>query len=298
MKTVSIVLTGVLVVWLGSIVAADEKTVALKDEPQAVLDTVEARVPGAVLKEARVETDEGQRDHFTVEIALALANGNTTERTFTPAGAIGEDEKDDDWTRDFEFEKPELVSSGKNPYFVLEPGYVLVLEDGDERLTITVLDETRMVDGVETRVVEERETEGGVPVEVSRNYFAISKRTNSVYYFGESVDEYKGGKVVSHGGSWLSGQNGAKFGLMMPGLPLLGGKYYQEHAPGQAMDRAEVTGLGVKFKTPAGEFSCLKTDETTPLEPGVKETKLYAPGIGLVKDGSLKLVRHGKGAGR
>jgi hypothetical protein len=37
-----------------------------------------------------------------------------------------------------------------------------------------------LVAGVETRVVEERETSVGAPVEVSRNYFAISKRTGDV----------------------------------------------------------------------------------------------------------------------
>jgi hypothetical protein len=34
-------------------------------------------------------------------------------------------------------------------------------------------------------------------------------------------------------------------------------------------------------------------DETTPLEPGEKETKYYAPGVGLLKDGPMKLVRAG-----
>ncbi len=177
----------------------------------------------------------------------------------------------------------------------LVPGYQLVLEEGQDRVTITVLDETKTVDGVETRVVEERETKNGKPVEISRNYFAISKRTNSVYYFGEDVDEYRDGKVVGHGGSWLAGVDGAHFGLMMPGLPLLGAKYYQEVAPGKAMDRAEIIGLQEVRKTPAGEFkNCLKTLETTPLEPATKEFKLYAPGIGQAQEGSLKLVRHGK----
>ena len=68
-------------------------------------------------------------------------------------------------------------------------------------------------------MVEERETKDGKLVEVSRNYFAISKRTNSVYYFGEDVDEYKDGKVARHGGSWLAGTGGARFGLLMPGQP-------------------------------------------------------------------------------
>jgi len=49
-----------------------------------------------------------------------------------------------------------------------------VLEDGRERLTITVLDQTRTIDGVEARVVEERETSGDELREVSRNYLAIS----------------------------------------------------------------------------------------------------------------------------
>ena len=85
-------------------------------------------------------------------------------------------------------DKSELVSIGRNPYFILEPGYVMVLRGGNEELTITVLNETKMVDGVETRVIEERETKGGILVEVSRNYFAIHKRTNDVFYFGEDVD--------------------------------------------------------------------------------------------------------------
>ncbi len=48
-------------------------------------------------------------------------------------------------------------------------------------------------------------------------------------------------------------------------------------------------------KTPAGEFTnCLKVEETTPLEPRTREFKYYAPGIGLVQSGSLKLVKFGK----
>jgi hypothetical protein len=125
-------------------------------------------------------------------------------------------------------------------------------------------------------------------VEVSNNYFALCRRTNSVLYFGEDA-----------GGAWLSGEKGARFGLMMPGLPLLLARYYQEIAPGVAMDRAEIVSLSETVKTPAGEFrNCLKVEETTPLEPGVREYKYYAPGIGLVQDGALKLVRHGRDGGR
>ena len=161
-------------------------------------------------------------------------------------------------------------------------------------MTITVLNETKMVDGVETRVVEERETKAGRLAEVSRNYFAISKRTNDVFYFGEDVDIYQDGKVVSHAGAWLSGVNGARFGLFVPGQPTLNARYYQEVAPGAAMDRVEIVSLTETVRTPAGEFkNCLKFMETTPLEPGVTDYKYFAPGIGMVQDGKLKLVKFG-----
>lgn len=209
--------------------------------------------------------------------------------------AFGADDADEleGWSSDFSAEKEFLASRGRNPYFILEPGYQLVLEGGNERLVVSVLNETKMVDGVETRIVEERETKNDKVVEVSRNFFAISKRTNSVYYFGEEVDDYKDGKIAGHPGAWLSGEKGARFGLMMPGFPLLKARFYNEVAPKVAMDRAEIVGVSVTFKTPAGEFkNCLKIEETTPLEPGEKEHKHYAPGIGLIQDGSLKLVKY------
>lgn len=207
----------------------------------------------------------------------------------------GEKKKKDDFTRTFREEKADLGPTGRNPFFILEPGWVLEFEGGDEKLAITVLDETIKVDGVECRIVEEREWEGEELIEVSRNFFAISKRTNSVYYFGEDVDMYKDGKVVSHGGAWRSGEKDAVFGLMMPGTPILGGKYYQEIAPEVAMDRAEIRSLTDTLETPAGTFKdCLTTIETTPLEPGAKEAKIYAPGVGLIRDADLKLVKYGK----
>ena len=199
-----------------------------------------------------------------------------------------------EWTSRFLMEGDELVSIGRNPYFILEPGYQLVLEGGGTQLIITVLNETKMVDGVETRVVEERETKNGQLIEVARNYFAISRRTNDVFYFEEDVDMYKNGKVVNHDGSWVSGVNGGTFELMMPGRPLANASYYQEVVPGVAMDRATIVSTTETVKTPAGEFThCLKMEETTPLQR-LTEYKYYAPGIGMVSDGTMKLVKAGK----
>jgi len=200
----------------------------------------------------------------------------------------------------FTVEKADLASVGTNRFFILVPGFQAVLEgkDGGKPavLTITVLPETKRVDGVETRVVEEREMVNGQLVEVSRNYFAISPRTEDVFYFGEDVDIYRDGKVTGHEGAWLSGVGGARFGLIMPGQPRRGARYYQEIAPKVAMDRAEVVSLSEKFTTPAGRFAnCLKTRETSAVESG-HEYKYYAPGIGLIYDGGLKLTRYGQGA--
>jgi hypothetical protein len=201
------------------------------------------------------------------------------------------------FTDDFAVDKADLTSVGTNRFFILVPGFQSVLEgrEGGKTvtLTITVLNETKLVDGVETRIVEERETANGEPSEVSRNYFAFSRRTSDVFYFGEDVDIFKGGKVVSHEGAWLSGSSGARFGLMMPGTPLLGARYYQEIAPKVAMDRAEVVNLSGQLETPAGRFTnCLKTEETSGVERG-RETKVYAPGIGLILDGTVKLTKSG-----
>ena len=199
----------------------------------------------------------------------------------------------DSWTSDFNVDTADLTTSGRNPYFVLEPGYRLILEGGKERLVVTVLDETQRIDGVDTRVVEERETESGKLTEVSRNYYAISRRTNSVFYFGEDVDIFRNGTVSAHEGSWASGTGGARFGLMMPGEQLLKGRYYQELAPGVAMDRAEIDSVSESVRTPAGVFQrVLKVAESTPLEI-VHEFKFYAKDIGLVQDGSARLVKYG-----
>ena len=198
------------------------------------------------------------------------------------------------WQEDFGLSERSLVPSGRNEYFVLEPGFQLVLESATEKLTITVLDETREVDGVTTRVVEEREWKNGELIEVSRNFFAMDDQTKDAFYFGEEVDMYKDGKVDNHSGAWLAGIDGAKAGLIMPARPKVGMRYYQEIARGVAMDRAEILKLDDKLDTPAGAFSnCLLTKEGSALNPFELEFKTYAPGIGLLQDEKLLLTEYG-----
>ncbi|MCI0411681.1 hypothetical protein L0222_02640 [bacterium] len=200
-----------------------------------------------------------------------------------------------EFTNQFFEESCKFTSTGRNPYFILLPGHQIVLEGDDEgelvRVVVTVQDKIKIVNGVETRVVKERETVDGELVEISRNYFAICKKTNSVFYFGEDVDIYDNGEVVSHDGSWLAGVNGARPGIIMPGTLLLGARYFQETAQGVALDRAEITRLDAAITTPSGHFTdLLKTKETSPLEPGHVSIKFYARGIGLIKDGTAELI--------
>ena len=203
--------------------------------------------------------------------------------------------KASEYTTDFRLDACTFSSTGSNEYFILEPGYVLELEGEEDgeliELTITVLNETEMVDSIETRVVEEEEYEDGELVEISRNFFAICVETNSVFYFGEDVDIYEDGEIVSHDGAWRAFENGNQPGLMMPGIVLLGAAYFQEIAEDLAMDQAVNVAMDAEVETPLDTYeNCLLTFETTPLEPNAMDWKAYAPGVGLIMDGPALLI--------
>ncbi len=190
-----------------------------------------------------------------------------------------------------------FTTTGHNTYFILQPGYQLTLEGIEKNdttlLIITVLNETKNIGGVETRIVEENESVNGKTVEISRNFFAFCKQTGTVFYFGEEVDIYKNSKIINHDGAWAAEGNN-KAGIGLPGLFLLGSRYYQEIAPGIAMDRAEIISINEMLQTPAGKYTnVLKIEETTQLEPKDISYKFYAPGIGLIKDGELQLKKYG-----
>ncbi len=241
---------------------------------------------------------------LSVIVAIALVASAFAFSDDGPMDDVFEGEDEDDgkggygYTEDFDIAGRTFASNGSNDFFVLESGYQLVLEGDDDgvelRVQITVLDDTRTVDGVLCRVVEEREWEDDELIEVSRNWFAIDVETDSVFYFGEEVDDYEDGAIVGHGGEWESGVGGAKAGLMMPGDVLLGSAYYQEVAPGVAMDRVVHVSVSVTLTVPDGTFSsCLRVMEDNPVDGPDREYKTYAPGIGLIQDEEAVLVSHG-----
>lgn len=181
-----------------------------------------------------------------------------------------------------------------NPYFPLEVGAVSILEGTEGgallRVVITVLDSTLDVAGVTTRIVEEVETEDGVLVEDSRNFF-VQAVDGTVCYYGEDVDVYENGVIVDHPGQWRAGLNGAVPGILMTATPEVGQAFRQEVATGVAEDRAQFTAMGESVVTPAATFTqTLRSIETTPLEPGHTSLKIYASGVGLIVDNATRLV--------
>jgi hypothetical protein len=151
-------------------------------------------------------------------------------------------------------------------------------------LISTVLPRSAHVAGIDVLVLEESAYEDGELIERALDFFA-QHEDGTVYYFGEKVDNYVDGKVADHDGSWLAGKDGAEPGIIMPANPFVGQVFKQENAPGVAEDQAKVLALNESVSTPAGPFTgCVKTEDSSPLDPGMVDLKWYCPGIGLVRD--------------
>ena len=184
-----------------------------------------------------------------------------------------------------------------NPFFPLPVGAQWILEGEDDegtevRVEITSLDETEVVAGVTTRVIEERETEDGELVEVSRNFF-VQTSDGTVCYYGEDVDDYEDGKIVGHEGAWRAGVDGALPGILIPGDPQVGQSFRQEVAIGVAEDRAVQVAAGETVEVELGTFTdTIRYEESSPLDSGTSD-KVYARGVGLIVDDDVERVEGG-----
>lgn len=282
--------------------ARERKVSVLPSEfPALMKKAIEEAFPDGEILSIEQEVEGEDPGQYDVEIR---SGGKEYEVEISPEGKILESKEmrvapraqgkkeSKEWTNDFWLKDCTFSSTGNNRFFILEPGHKLVLEGGDEKVVITVLDETEMVGGIETRVVEEHEEKNGELKEVSRNFFATCNETGAVFYFGEEVDIYKGGKVVRHSGEWRADEKNSKAGIIMPGTILLGARHYQEIAP-EAMDRAEIVSDNVTMKTPAGTFkNCIRVEETSGIDPDELCYKTYAPGIGIIQDEDLVLTEY------
>ena len=172
-----------------------------------------------------------------------------------------------------------------NPWFPLLPGTRYVyhgVKDGKHAVDVVLVTHaTRTIAGAACVGVDDRLTLGGRLEERTTDWYSQDAHGN-VWYFGERTAELdRNGRVTSTEGSWLAGVDGAQPGLFIPAHPRVGQSARQEYYKGHAEDRFKVIGL---FNTvsPRGPANTLLTEETTRLEPGTVDHKLYVRGIGTV----------------
>jgi hypothetical protein len=148
--------------------------------------------------------------------------------------------------------------------------------------TVTVTDKTINIDGVQCVVVNDVVQEGKKVTEATNDYFAQDKAGN-VWYFGEDTKTFQPGGASTEG-TWRAGVNNAEPGIIMLANPQKGDSYFEENAPGVAVDQAAVTSLKASASVPFGMFNkdCLQTRNSSVLFPGDIESKFYAPGVGSV----------------
>jgi hypothetical protein len=180
-----------------------------------------------------------------------------------------------------------------NPWFPLVVGRTLVytgVKDGKRALNIVyTTPHTKRIDGVQTRVIEDRLYLDNVLEERTRDYYA-QDRCGNVWYFGEDTAELDAhGKVTSTEGSFHAGVKGAQPGVFMQARPRIGRWFRQEWAAGHAEDRFKVLSLKSKITVPFGTFrNAMQSEERTDLEPGVVDNKYYVRGVGEVFEGAVK----------
>lgn len=188
--------------------------------------------------------------------------------------------------------------SSTNPYFPMAVGtqWTLAGEEEGESITvqITVFDRTRLIEGVTTRVIEERESVDGELLEVSWNYYAQAS-DGTICYFGEDVDIYED-EGISHEGAWCADASGNAPGIFLPAEPRPGVRFQMELAPGVAEDEGKIVGIG-PVEVPIARFTeTIRVREFNPLDRG-KGYKVFAAGVGLVVDGPVQLVERSQTSG-
>jgi hypothetical protein len=173
-----------------------------------------------------------------------------------------------------------------NPYFPLVPGTTFIYEDHFAgslmRDEFAVTHNTRVIDGVTCVEVHDSVFTNGVLTEDTLDWFA-QDRDGNVWYFGENTAELEDGLITTIDGTFMSGVDRDKPGIIMKAHPAVGDFYRQEFSLANAEDEAETISLNASVTVPYGSFRhCLDSRETTPLEPDLVEDKFYALGVGNI----------------
>jgi len=186
-----------------------------------------------------------------------------------------------------------------NQFLPLVPGTQLTLEgtanqDGvltSHTVVFTVTSVTKVLDGVNTVVVWDRDFDGTQLAEAELSFFAQDNDGN-VWNLGEYPEEYdENGQFVGAPSTWISGLDGAEGGIHMLAQPKQGtGQYLQGWSANiDFLDCAKVFKMG---QTVCVVVDCYKhvlvTSETSPLDQGGgKQLKYHALGVGIVQIGAV-----------
>jgi hypothetical protein len=171
-----------------------------------------------------------------------------------------------------------------NPWFPLTPAttytYNGVKDGKPSRDVVTVTHRTITIAGAPCVVVSDRLYLAGHLQERTLDYYSQSAK-GDVWYFGEDTAELDAhGHVTTMEGTWRAGVQGARPGIFMPAHPHVGQTGRPEFYKGHAQDHFRV----VAFLGP----NAMRTEEWTPLEPGVLDHKLYVRGVGDVLERTVK----------
>lgn len=187
----------------------------------------------------------------------------------------------------------DFVRTVDNPWYPLLPGSTYRYRGHDEGTAVSdvlhVTHRVKRIQGVRTTVVRDRVLTHGRVTEDTTDFYAQDVH-GTVWYFGENTKTLdRHGHVLSREGTWRSGRRGARAGIFMPRHPKVGRAYQQEHYAGHAEDHFRIVNRRAHVHTPfVSSRHALATREWTPLEPGVRDKKVYVHGIGTVLETTLK----------
>jgi hypothetical protein len=184
-----------------------------------------------------------------------------------------------------------FVVTVDNPYFPLPVGRTLVYRGSEDGLheidRLHVTDRTKVIQGVTATVAHDVVWSSGHRQEITNDWYAQDDQGN-VWYLGEDTRVLLGNGKVDRSGSWTWGVDGAEPGLIMESKPRPPDAYRQECLNGQAQDMAWTVGRGGSITVGYGTVHrILRSFEFSELEPNVVSEKIYAPGLGIVRERDL-----------
>ena len=226
---------------------------------------------------------------------------NQHDTRLVACGALGQNRYDPNFNP-ARFDDPKHPTR-PNPYFPLGVGKHWEYRSATQTNTVDVVNETKLIAGVNCIVLRDLVFENGLIHEATDDWYAPGK-DGSVWYFGEEVkdfDAFKGDKpmrseLVSIDGSFKAGRDGDKPGIIALASPRVGNVYLEEFSLGNAEDVTQIVsttysygrdpvldeGVPMELAQRLCAANCVVTKNFSLLEPGLFARKYFARGIGTI----------------